>query len=429
MKPSIFILLSLLLLLSFCKNETSSSAEAPQPEALKKAVFVIVDGIPADVIEKVATPILDEIAGEKGYTHAYVGGEKGAYSETPTISAPGYMDLLTATWGYKHNVTDNYDQKPNYRYWNIFRMAESVKPELKTAVFSTWQDNRTILIGEGLAEAGGIKLDYAYDGFELDTVRFPHDERSDYVLVIDELVAAEAGRYIAEQGPDLSWVYLQYTDDIGHEAGDSETFYEAVRKADAQVGKVWEAVKKRTAMGEDWMIVITTDHGRDALTGKDHGGQSDRERETWIVTNAAELNSRFVQGKPGIIDITPSILRHLNLQAPLVVQQEMDGIPFVGEVSLDSFRLKVENNTLLASWRPLATEGEARILASFSNNFQQGGQDTYQELGRVAVKTGTFQLPLNADQLASLEQSGLLKGLIEAPHNQSNYWWALDREQ
>ncbi|HMQ50212.1 MAG TPA: alkaline phosphatase family protein [Saprospiraceae bacterium] len=425
MKPSFIAIFMLLILFSACKNEAPGSTEKANTDQPKKAVFIIVDGIPADVIEKLSTPVLDEIAGVKGYTHSYVGGEKGTYSETPTISAPGYMDLLTATWAHKHNVVDNYDQKPNYNYWTIFRIAETVQPELKTAIFSTWQDNRTILVGEGLSAAGGIQLDYAFDGFELDTLRFPHDERSDYVLAIDELVAEEAGKYIAEQGPDLSWVYLQYTDDIGHEAGDSEAFYEAVRKADAQVGKVWEAVKKRIAMGEDWMIVITTDHGRDALTGKEHGEQSERERATWMVTNTADLNSRFTQGTPSIIDITPSILRHLNLQAPVAVQQEMDGIPFVGDVSLDSFRVKLENNTLMADWRPIATAGEARILASFGNKYRDGGKDDYQELGRVAVETGTFQWPLNAEQLAALEQSRVLKVLIEAPANKANYWWQL----
>src|SRR5665647_2833324 len=66
----------------------ASYAEAQQKT--KKAVFIIVDGVPADVIEKLPTPNLHSIAKQGGYTRAYVGGEKGAYSETPTISAVGY---------------------------------------------------------------------------------------------------------------------------------------------------------------------------------------------------------------------------------------------------------------------------------------------------------------------------------------------------
>jgi predicted AlkP superfamily pyrophosphatase or phosphodiesterase len=63
----------------------------------KKAIFILLDGIPADVIENVDTPFLDQIAAAGGYSRAYVGGEKGGKSESPTISSVGYNSLLTGT--------------------------------------------------------------------------------------------------------------------------------------------------------------------------------------------------------------------------------------------------------------------------------------------------------------------------------------------
>jgi predicted AlkP superfamily pyrophosphatase or phosphodiesterase len=295
----------------------------------QKAVFVLLDGIPADVIERVATPMLDEIAKTGGYARAHVGGELGGATETPTVSAPGYMSLLTATWANKHNVRGNSNQSPNYAYWNIFRIVETVEPSLKTALFSTWLDNRTVLVGEGRPAAGNFRLDHAVDGFERDTVAFPHDAASKYILAIDERVAAEAAAHIASQGPDLSWVYLQHTDDMGHAHGDSEAFYSAVRQADVLVGRIWDAVKQRQAQGEDWMIVVTTDHGRDPRTGKGHGLQSARERTTWIATNKSGLSERFTSGSAAIVDIAPSILQHMRIQIPAEVAKEMDGVSFV----------------------------------------------------------------------------------------------------
>ena len=243
------------------------------------------------------------------------------------------MSLLTSTWANKHNVRGNSNQSPNYEYWNLFRIVETVEPARRTALFSTWTDNRTVLIGLGRPGAGEFQIDHVADGFELDTIAFRHDRASRYVLSIDERVTAEAAAHIAAVGPDLSWVYLQHSDDAGHAFGDSEGFYAAVQQADAMVGRIWAAVQRRQSLGEEWMIVVTTDHGRDAVTGKGHGGQSDRERATWIVTNRPEVSARFTRGTSAIVDIAPSILQHLGVAVPEAVASRMDGVSCVSPCS------------------------------------------------------------------------------------------------
>jgi hypothetical protein len=85
----------------------------------RKVFFVIADGIPLDVIQAQPMPNLALMTKNGGLVSAYVGGEKGGYSETPTISAVGYNSLLTGTWVNKHNVWDNDIVEPNYNYWNI----------------------------------------------------------------------------------------------------------------------------------------------------------------------------------------------------------------------------------------------------------------------------------------------------------------------
>jgi predicted AlkP superfamily pyrophosphatase or phosphodiesterase len=294
-----------------------------------KAVFIILDGIPADVIERLHPPVLTEIARAGGYARSHVGGDLGKPTQTPTISAPGYMSLITGTWANKHNVWDNDRQSPNYRYWNLFRIVETVAPDRKTAIFSSWLDNRTVLIGEGKPGAGDFRIDHAVDGLENDTAAFPHDPAERYILAIDDRVSSDAAAYIAAKGPDLSWVYLEYTDSIAHETGDGEAFDAAVQHADALVGCIWKSVKQREARGEDWMIVVTTDHGRDAVTGKDHGGQSARERTTWIATNNPRVDARFKSGTSAIIDIAPSILQYMGIAAPPEVAREMEGVSFL----------------------------------------------------------------------------------------------------
>ena len=381
----------------------------------KKAIFVIVDGISADVIEKLNTPALDLIAKEGGYTRAHVGGEKGGYSQTPTISAVGYNSLLTGTWVNKHNVWGNEIKDPNYNYWTIFRFFKEQYPAKKTAVFSSWEDNRTKLVGENLPATGNIKLNYHFDGLEQDTVNYPHDKESKYMHLIDEAVVNNAADYIKKEAPDFSWVYLEYTDDMGHKYGDSKQFHDAIEMMDNQVGRLWQAIQYRKQnFKEDWVIYITTDHGRDAKTGSGHGGQSDRERSTWIVTNAKGLNNYFKTGNPGIVDIMPSLANFIKVSIPREQLMEIDGIPLTGKLSATTPKAVYENGKLRINWNALEKKGNAKIWLSTTNNFKTGGKDDY---------TLAATVPLSKQEaIINVKQASFYKIVIETPGNFLNRW-------
>lgn len=380
----------------------------------KKAVFVIVDGIPADVIEKVPTPTLDSIAAQGGYARASVGGEKGGYSQTPTISAVGYNSLLTGTWVNKHNVWGNDIKAPNYNYYTIFRLFKEQYPQKKAAIFSTWEDNRTRLIGEGLAETGKLKLDYHFDGLEHDTLRFPHDGESNYIHEIDEAVTDTAAEHIKQEGPDLSWIYLQYTDDMGHKFGDSRRFYDAVEIMDDQMNRIWNAIQyRKNNFREDWVIYITTDHGRDSATGKGHGGQSARERSTWIVTND-NVNDYFKSGKAAIVDIMPSLANVLNIKIPEEQLREIDGVPLNQPLSATDLTVSAGDGTLAVTWKPLQKKGKAKVWVSSTNDFKAGGKDNWVLKATVALKNGHAKVDV------SDMPSQFYKVVLETPANLLN---------
>jgi hypothetical protein len=404
-----FVFLSLLLLVS----------STLQAQTEKKTVLIIVDGIPPDVLEKVPTPYLDEIARAGGYTRAYMGGEKGGYSETPTISAVGYNSMLTGTWVNKHRVYGNEIKQPNYHYWTIFRFLEEQYPEKKTAIFSTWLDNRTKLLGEGLEATGKLKLDYHFDGFEHDTVNFPQGDDRTFIFRIDEHVSNEAARYIRAEAPDLSWVYLEYTDDIGHMYGDGPEMEKAVALADEQIGRIWKAIQYREQQtDEDWLIMITTDHGRDAETGKHHGGQTDRERAIWIATNAKDLNTYFKDHEPGIVSVFPTVSRFLSLDIPRNQLFEIDGIPLTGQVSIAEAKLSSKGKDTYVNWKALEKSGKVKIWMSTTDHFQQGGEDTYQLIGEADVAQESFRLPTKALQ----SRTDYVKLVVEAEHNHLSLW-------
>lgn len=385
----------------------------------KKAVFIIVDGVSRDVLEKLNTPHIKAIAKQGALINAYQGGERGKFNQTPTISAPGYNNVLTGVWFHKHNVPNNSIKAPNYHYPTIFRFFKTAYPEKKIGIFSSWLDNRTKLVGEGLQQTGAILFDYKFDGLELDTVKFPHDKESRYMSKIDETVANEAASVIEKNAPVLSWVYLQFTDDMGHAHGDSKLYDESILDADRYIGKIWNAVKLRQEkFKEDWLIIVTTDHGRDPKTGRHHGGQSDRERGSWIATNTKSLNAYAKNGGTSVVDILPTLAKHLDVPLSTNQKRELDGVALTGKVSISNPEVSLADGKATLYWISQNTDEKVKIWLSSSNNYKETGTpDQYKLLGEVPAKEGQFIIDLSKQPVSSI-----YKVVIEGQHNTVNRW-------
>ncbi|SDE04337.1 Type I phosphodiesterase / nucleotide pyrophosphatase [Mucilaginibacter pineti] len=393
-----------------------SMAAIAQPKP--KVVIVIADGIPADVMERLHPPAMQQIIKEGAYTRAYVGGNIGTYTQTPTISAPGYNDMLTGTWAYKHNVWDNDNQHPNYNYPTIFRLFKTARPTGTTAIFSTWIENRKTLLGAGLPETKKLTIDYVYDGFEKDSTRFPHDTASLYLHQIDEHVVHAADSVIRIKAPDLSWIYLEYTDDVGHSKGTGKEFDKAIGLLDEQMKKIAAAIHFREAnYHEKWLLVITTDHGRDSLTGAEHGDQNTRERTTWMILNHPVTNGYFKISQPAIVDILPSVANYLNISLPVSVKRELDGVPFTGPVSLSNARLNATAQAFTLKWKTFAPAEKLKIYITYTNHAKEGKKDIYKLIGTPSASAEKFHY-----HSADLLHHPFYKIVIEGKNNTLNVW-------
>ena len=186
---------------------------------------------------------------------------------------------------------------------------------------------------------------------------------------------------------------------------------------DEQIGLIYEAIQYRMKHHkEEWLFIITTDHGRDSRTGKSHGRQSLRERTTWIVTNSKTTNSYFHDFEPGIVDILPTMTRFINLKIPIESERELDGVPLIGKVSLVKPEIKLDKNNLTMKWKALDNTGNVMVWLSTKNLFRDGSMDNYTLIGTVPI----------ASQFAAFDikdySSELYKIVLEGPYNMVNRW-------
>ena len=384
----------------------------------RKAIYIVVDGIPADYIERLHTPVIFDIASKGHYSRAYTGGDKNGYSLTPTISAIGYTNILTGTWMNKHNVNGNSNLNPNYNYWTLFRVAKEQKRNFTTGLFSSWVDNRTVLIGEGKPQTGNLKIDYVADGFELDTINFRPKKDELHIFDIDSLVCKKAAECVRTNAPDLSWVYLWYTDSGFHLYGNSDFMDYYVQRTDAQLKQIWDAVKYREAnFDEEWMVIVTTDHGR-TDNGYGHGGQSDRERTVWISTNVSGVNTHFSDGSLALVDIHPTICTWMGWELPRDRRFELDGTPFVGKTDLHHLSIDVKDGIATLRWKSDSAYNIATVYLATTNKFASGDVDKYSVVGRTLSKKEKCTVDLNKYPSATI-----FKFVVSTKNNCLTKWY------
>lgn len=383
----------------------------------RKTVYVIMDGVTPDNLERLRPKTIFDIAKTGTYSRAYTGGEIGGYSETATISAIGYTNILTGTWVNKHNVTGNYNLSPNYNYWTIFRIAKEQTRDVKTALFSTWTDNRTVLIGAGKSETDHLKIDYVFDGYESDTIRFPKKDKHLHLFDIDSVVCVEAAKSIRTDAPDLSWVYLEYTDSGYHLKGDGTYSDGYVLKTDELIGKVWDAVQYREKnFDEEWLMIVLTDHGRNE-SGHSHGGQSARERSVWISTNQHAVNSQFCEDRLSLVDVNPAICEFMGFDVPEDVLFEQDGISFFGKTDIYDLQTKPYDDFVFLEWKSENSKEKVDIYMAITNAYKEGGKDNWVKIANVPASQNRYKVDLQM-----YDKSKFYKFVVVSPNNHISRW-------
>lgn len=142
----------------------------------------------------------------------------------------------------------------------------------------------------------------------------------------DKQAADEAVKYLADGDPAVLFVYFGHVDNTGHGYGfhpKSPKYTNAIEEADAHLGRVLEAIEKRgTRKQEDWLVVVTTDHGG---KGRGHfpGAKEPEIRTGFLIVSGASATKERLKGKTATVDVVPTVLTHLGI--PIDPDWKLDG--------------------------------------------------------------------------------------------------------
>ena len=273
------------------------SGAQPSP----KVLLIGIDGVRPDVLAEVATPNMDALAASGWYTAE-------ARTTTPSVSGPSWSSMLTGVWPEKHGVTDNTFAGRDYATWPGFlSRAERERPELSTFAALDWLPLAELPEGGPVVPAT-VDERAVFDGYDHGWAE------------ADGMLTASAVRHLGEADPDAMFVYLGNPDETSHRNGSiGREYRDAIALADRHVGMLVDALRARPGFaGEDWLVLISTDHGRREDGG--HGGDSPEEMTIFILASGLGSGGAGITADwppPGpayIVDIAATALDHLGFE-------------------------------------------------------------------------------------------------------------------
>ncbi len=279
---------ALLLLPGGARAQDAEASRAP------KVLLIGIDGVRPDVLAEVKTPNLDALIATGAYTDE-------ARTGFPTVSGPGWSSFLTGVWPAKHGVVDNEFENKNYtEYPDLFTRIEQVRPDLETWVAADWlplvaQDHNGPVISDA------VDTKHVLDGYEIGWAE------------ADERTVQLAEEALAGADPDALFVYLGNPDESSHEARSIGSAYRnAIVLADGHVGRLVSALNARATVDrEDWLILVSTDHGRTAQGG--HGGDTPEERTIFYIASGPSVSPGPIDEAVFIVDVAVTALTHLGI--------------------------------------------------------------------------------------------------------------------
>lgn len=276
-----------------------------------KALVIMLDGMRADAVENARATNLRMLRDgnwQPGYRCAWSSNAHTIY-DAATSSGPNHVAIACGVTSKKSTVVNNGKCACDFDKWpSWLTRVVCARPDLKALFMFSWKWDRQI----------------------------SPDSRVEFVHGSDEANAVDmAKRLSAHDAPDAVMWYVDWPDHGGHGFGFYPYTTEYLRHvylSDKAVGDALDAIASRpTFAEEDWLIIVTADHGGYANIHGLWGGHCET---VPLLVAGRNVPQGRMPGVPRNFDVAPTVLAHFGVDfCGFGLDGKVSGIEMVSDVS------------------------------------------------------------------------------------------------
>ncbi|ENA4754822.1 alkaline phosphatase family protein [Escherichia coli] len=247
--------------------------------AQKKVMIIGMDGTaPRAVAWGIQNNVLPEYANlsQKGFITYKITSVLGSNEKHNTWSSANWTSLLTGVQPIRHGIWNNDLDNINAIDSDFKGYKKDIAPPVMIDMKNSGLETSSYIAWQPVEQAFGRYFTHRF------TVKDDYDEPV-VNKVVEDLPTTKS---------DFIFVHLVGVDDAGHCHGygiNTPAYMEALKNSDKEIGNIISVLKNRkTIKDEDWLILITADHGG-ARNSTFHGdGNSPEIFDSFLI--GAQLN-------------------------------------------------------------------------------------------------------------------------------------------
>lgn len=266
------------------KQAISAESQLSPAGKTRKVLIIGIDGCLWPVFSSTNSPNIQNLI-NTGYFSS------NTLNELPTSSGPNWTTILNGTVVNKHQVTDNsFSGNAIATYPSFFNAIKANQPAKRSVSFVSWASINDYIVNTGDVAVKVSSVDLSGKTSNTSGYDDPQLDANTKTNIVNELT---------NNNPDVIFSHFDNMDHVGHNSGFSTTnteYVSAIKVIDTHIGDILTALRKRpNYANEDWLIILTTDHGG---VGTTHGGASYVERNSFIILNNAAISPTLVNATP-----------------------------------------------------------------------------------------------------------------------------------